>query len=103
MGSRAAVEHLFDQLYVRIDARPETSITDKEDLKTEVKKIQTAIFEAAENTGKVDQLLLSRHLRNIARMAPDVFDVIVAILMNPVAGVSLVIRKIAQKAKSEAS
>ena len=38
---------------------------------------------------------------NIARMAPDVLDVIVATLGNPLAGLGVAVKKIAERAKEE--
>jgi hypothetical protein len=43
---------------------------------------------------------LSRRFRNIARLAPDVLD-LVAMLANPLAGLGVAVKKIAEKAKEE--
>ena len=72
------IKQLFDQLYTEIDAHTKTSPANKEDLKAEVKEIQSTVTEAAQKNEKVDEGFLSRRLRNIARMAPDVLDVVVA-------------------------
>lgn len=45
---------------------------------------------------------VERWLRALALMASDIFDVTVACLTNPVAGIATVIRKVAEKAKAEA-
>lgn len=39
--------------------------------------------------------------RNISRMAPDLLDAVVAELANPLAGLGVAVRKIAEKAKEE--
>ena len=83
--SAAEIKQLFDGLYAKIETRPETPSADKEDLKAEVKEIQATVTEAAKKNEKVDEGFLSRRFRNIARMAPDVLDVIVATLGNPLA------------------
>jgi hypothetical protein len=49
----------------------------------------------------VDKSFLSRRFRNIARMAPDVLDLVVAMLANPLAGLGVVVKKVAEKAKEE--
>jgi hypothetical protein len=49
----------------------------------------------------VDEGFLSRRFRNIARMAPDVVDLVVAILTNPLAGLGVAVKKIAEKTKEE--
>jgi len=72
-------------------------------LKAEVKEIQSTVTEAAQKNEKVDEGFLSRRFRNIARMAPDVLDVVVATLGNPLAGLGVAVKKIAEKAKTDAS
>lgn len=99
--SAGEIRQLFDQLYSRIEARPETPVAAKEDLKADVKEIETAITDAAQKNEKVDESFLSRRFRNIARMAPDVLDVVVATLGNPLAGLGVAVKKIAEKAKEE--
>jgi hypothetical protein len=94
---------LFNQIYTNIEARPHTSSADKDDLKAEVKEIQITITEATQKNKQVDEGFLARRFHNIARMAPDVVDVIVATLANPLAGLGAIVKKIAQKAKSETS
>jgi cell division septum initiation protein DivIVA len=99
--SAAEIKQLFDQLYAAIEANAKTSPSDKEDLKAEVREIQTTVTEAAQKNAKVDEGFLSRRFRNIARMAPDVLDVVVATLGNPLAGLRVAVKKIAEKAKEE--
>ena len=101
--SAAEIKQLFDGLYTGIDKRANTSAVDKEDIKAEVKEIQSTVTEAAQKTEKVDEGFLSRRFRNIARMAPDVLDVIVATLGNPLAGLGVAAKKIAERAKEETS
>ena len=99
--SEAEMKQLFDRLYAAIETRAETPTANKEDLKAEVKEIQSTITEAAQKNEKVDEGFLSRRFRNIARMAPDVLDVVVATLANPLAGLGVAVKKIAEKAKAE--
>jgi hypothetical protein len=73
--SAAEIKQLFDALYSNIDARANTSLADKEDIKAEVKEIQSSITATAQKNEKVDEAFLSRRFRNIARMAPDVLAV----------------------------
>ncbi|HEX9388425.1 MAG TPA: hypothetical protein VF918_19020 [Anaerolineales bacterium] len=99
--SALEIKQLFDDLYAKIETRPETPAADKEDLKAEVKEIQSTVTEAAQKNEKMDEGFLSRRFRNIARMAPDVLDVVVATLGNPLAGLGVAVKKIAEKAKEE--
>jgi hypothetical protein len=102
-GLRAAeIKQIFDPLYLAIESQKETSPAEKEDLEAEVKEIQAAVTEASQKDEKIDQGFLSRRFRNIARMAPDVLDVVVKTLANPTLGIAEVARKIAAKAKEEA-
>ena len=99
--SAAEIKQLFDQLYTAIETRAGTSSAAQEDLKAEVKEIQSTVTEAAKKNEKVDEGFLSRHFRNIARMAPDILDVVVSTLGNPLAGLGVAVKKIAEKAKKE--
>ncbi len=99
--SAAEIAQLFNQLYSAIDADAKASPSDKEDLKGEVKEIQTAVSEAAQKNEKLDEGFLARRFRNIARMAPDILDVAVATLGNPLAGLGVAAKKIAEKARAD--
>lgn len=100
--SVAEIKQLFDGLYTVIESNKKVSPTQKEDLKAEVEEIQATVTEAAQKNEKVDEGFLSRRFRNIARMAPDVLDVIVATLANPLAGLGVAVKKIAEKAREDA-
>jgi hypothetical protein len=100
--SAEEIKQLFDQLYTVIEANKKVSPTKKEDLKAEVQEIQSTVSEAAQKNEKMDESFLSRRFRNIARMAPDILDVVVATLANPLAGLGVAVKKIAEKAKEEA-
>ena len=97
------IQQLFDTVYSKIESRPQTSPEQKEDLKAEVQEIQVTITEAIEKNKEVDEGFLRRRFRNIARMAPDVVDVVVATLANPLAGLGAIVKKVAQKAREEAT
>ena len=85
------LQQLFDSVYSRIEARPQTAPAQKEDLKAEVQEIQITITEAIEKNKEVDEGFLRRRFRNIARIAPDVVDVVVATLANPLAGLGAIV------------
>jgi hypothetical protein len=99
--SAEEIKQLFDGLYTAIEVTAKTSSANKEDIKAEVKEIQSTVTEAAQKNEKLDESFLSRRFRNIARMAPDVLDVVVATLANPLAGLGVAVKKIAEKAKEE--
>ena len=104
--SAAEIKRLFDGLYAKIETRPDTPTADKEDLKAEVKEIQSVVTDAAKKNEKVPDGFLSRRFRNIARIAPDVLDMTVAAVGHPAfghpsLGLGAAVKKIAEKAKEE--
>jgi uncharacterized protein (DUF885 family) len=98
--SAEEIHQLFLDIYRDIDGL-NTAPATKDDLKAEVKEIQSTVTKAAQKNEKVDEGFLARRFRNIARMAPDVLDVVVATLGNPLAGLGVAAKKIAEKAKEE--
>ncbi len=95
------INRLFDEIYAAILARPQASPAQQGDLKAEVHEIQAAVTDASNKSQPLDEGFLARHFRNIARMAPDILDVVVATLANPLAGLGVAARKIAAKAKED--
>jgi hypothetical protein len=93
------IARLFAEVYQQIKARPEDPDVDKAELTDTVQKIQGEVAKGEEaNPSKVE-----RWLKTLAGMADDIFEVTVACLTSPAAGVAAVIRKVAQKAKAEAA
>ena len=89
---------LFGQVYRQIEARPEDPDVDKEELVETVQKVEEEAARGAEaNPNKVE-----RWLRFLGDMAPDILEVTVACLTNPLAGVGTTLRKIAERARAEA-
>lgn len=99
--SPGEIEQLFSRIYASIDANPHTSPTARNDVKEEVQEIQAAVGAVVEGKNKLEEGFLARRFRNIARVAPDALEVIVAALANPLAGLGIAIKKIAEKAKEE--
>jgi len=83
----------FEKIYAAIEARPNTNAQDKADLKTDVKEIQA---EAAKGE-QASEDFLSRRLRSIEKMAPDILDVAESALAGPPAAFTMVLRKVIQK------
>ena len=101
-GIRAdEIRDLFDGLYQTIESRAATSHHQKEAVEAEVKEIQSAVMTDPPKNNKAMENLLFHRLTNIARMAPDVLDVVVKTLANPVLGLGEVARKIAKKAEEQ--
>jgi hypothetical protein len=91
-------EQYLQQIYTSIEERPNTDPIDKEDLKGLVNEIK-----AEDDKGEqADESFIARRMRNIQRMAPDILEVIIATIANPVAGFGVVAKKVAGKMKAEA-
>ena len=99
--SAAELRNIFLDLYRDIDGHPAASRTINEDVKAEVKQIEATVTESVQKNEKVDEGFLAQRFRNIARMAPDILDVVVAMLANPLAGLGIAVKKIAEKAKEQ--
>ncbi|HSL31791.1 MAG TPA: hypothetical protein VK900_21490 [Anaerolineales bacterium] len=99
--SAAELRNIFLDLYRDIDGHPAASRTINEDVKAEVKQIEATVTESVQKNEKVDEGFLAQRFRNIARVAPDILDVVVAMLANPLAGLGIAVKKIAEKAKEQ--
>jgi len=56
------------------------------------------VVKEAEKGGQADPSRIERLLNSISTMAPDILDVLVTTIGNPLAGIGLVIKKIGEKA-----
>ena len=83
----------FEKLYAAIEARPHTSAQDKADLKAEVTEVQA---EAAKGE-QASEDFLSRRLRALEKMAPDILDVAESALAGPAAAFAAVLQKVVKK------
>jgi hypothetical protein len=96
------LHQVFETIYEKLEGLPVQveTVTPEivEDAKAEVDELQPEV----EKGEQADERFLARRFRNLARMGPDILDVVTATLANPAAGVALVVRKIAQKAREEA-
>lgn len=92
------VKKLFDALFVKIDQQPTLNEDEKTDLKAEIKELRD---ELAKND-QADESFLMRRLRNIGRMAPDILEVTLATITDPIAGFGLIAKKIAEKTRASA-
>ena len=90
------MDKLFKRAHKRLSARPEDPKVDQTRLENQVKKIEA---EAAKGEA-ADQSRLERGLKTLAQMAPDIVEVMIASLAGPVAGFTLVFKKILERAKA---
>ena len=85
------------QMFKWVDAQPKLSAADKQDVKDSVEKIQAE----AKKGEQADPQRLERLINSIALVAPDAFEVAITTIMNPLAGIGLALKKIADRAKIE--
>jgi hypothetical protein len=96
--SGAEIAALFSGIYRQIQARPPDPEVDKAEIAETVRRIEEEVKKGEDAApGKVE-----RWLKTLALMAKDIFDVTVACLAHPVAGIAEVVRKVAAKARAEA-
>jgi len=86
----------FKEVFQKIEIQPNLSPTEKKDLKAEVAEVEKSIKKQP-----IDENNLTRHLRNIGRMAPDILEVVLAILVSPAVGLGKVAEKIAAKVREK--
>ena len=86
-----------NQIYKEIDLLAEVSRAEKNDMKQQIDKIG----EEAQKGQKAELGRLEKLINTLNVMSSDIFDVVVATLANPLAGIGLVIKKIGDKAKIE--
>lgn len=96
-ADNANFEKLFALLEEQIKARPEDPNVDKQEIRALVNQIKA---EAAQGE-KANPNKLERWIRNLAGIAPDILDVILASLGGPVSGLTAVVQKIAVRVKAE--
>lgn len=98
-GNRLNPSSKFITIYRQIDERGDLPAADRSDLKSE---LQT--FEDEDKKGpEANEGFLAQRLRNVRRIAPDIIDVVIATIGNPVAGFGVIAKKVAEKMKAEAS
>ena len=89
------MEDLFKHLNRKIRRRKGSQV-DKARLENQVKKIEA---EAAKGSA-ADPGKLERWIKTLANMAPDIVEVMAASLAGPVAGFTLVFKKIVERARA---
>ncbi len=95
----AAIARAFADFYTAVQQQPDLPPQDKADVQAELQDVETELQKGEEaNAG-----FIRRRLRHVQRMAPDIYDVVIATFANPIAGLGLVAKKIAEKMKAEAA
>lgn len=93
----AAMKQWKSDIETKIDVQPDLSAEDRKDLKEHVAKIQTEAAKGKEaDPGRLEKLI-----NTLGVMGPDIFEVSVTTLANPLGGIGLVLKKIGDKVKLE--
>ncbi len=87
----------FQTIYKVVEEHPTLTPSQKEDVKAELEEVKSALEEK-----QPDMSFLARRFRNLKRMSPDIVDVAMETLKNPMSGVAEIIKKIANKIKEDA-
>ncbi len=90
------LSQLFEDVYKRIESRPEDPNIDRPEIAQKVQQIQA---EAAKDEEQANPSKIERWLGDLANMAPDILDLAVNALINPAVVVPGAIRLIAARFK----
>lgn len=90
------MERLFKRVRKQVRSRPEDPRVDKDTLEKQVKQIEA---EAAKGEA-ANKAKLERWVKTLAQMAPDIVEVMAASLGGPVAGFTVVFKKIVERARA---
>jgi len=91
-----STQNIFAPVYQAIQSAS-LPAQQKEDLSAEVEEIEGQIVKSE----AVDESFLARRLRGVKRMAPDIFEILLAALNGPGAVVNAVARKVAERVQAE--
>jgi len=90
------IQQKFEPIYEAIEASSRNA-TEKQDLIAEVDEIKNEVAKGDDANGS----FLSRRLRNLKKMAPDIADVALSALTGPGTAISTIVKKMAKKIKGE--
>lgn len=94
--SAADIESIFKDIYSKIRDIDNASPVERSEINQTVKEIETAVA-----SGSKDEVFFETRLRNLKHMAPDILDVVLTTVGNPLLGIKLMAEKIANKLKAE--
>jgi Skp family chaperone for outer membrane proteins len=89
----------MDRLFQRVNRELETRLAQADPKAEKVQEQAKRIEKEAARGEKADPAKLESWLVKLARMAPDILDVMLASLAGPVTGFTAVFKKIAERAK----
>jgi len=91
---KAYLQVIYEAIEKQVNANP----LEKEDMKGLVEEIQ----EEDQKGDQADETFIARRLRNIQRMSPEILEVALATIANPLAGFGVAAKKVAERMKAGA-
>lgn len=92
------ISTLFEPIYNKIDQLTDLSSEQKEKIREEVQALQQEVVKDKRNIRFIET-----RIKNLISMAPDIRELILALIQNPALGLEVLVEKIAKKARSETS
>lgn len=87
---------LFNAIYKQIDARANDPNVERSEIRDAVKTIESEVAKGENaNANKVE-----RWMKLLQELAPDILEVTANAILNPIAGVTTAIKKIAEKMRA---
>ena len=71
------------------------------EVKEELTETVDQIEQEVQKGDQAEPSFIKQRLENIQKMAPDILEVMIATLQNPAAGISLVVKKVADKFQTD--
>lgn len=93
IDTSSQVQTLFQPIYEKIENRLGITEADRDKIRTYVEEIEAE----AKKGDQADETFLAKRLANLKRMAPDIWDVVLAALHSPIHGFKTVAAKVAKK------
>jgi hypothetical protein len=87
----------FAPVYQAIKESTTIPPDDKKIVEESVKQIEKEVRKGKE----AEPSFIEKRLGNIQKMAPDIAEIVMATLLNPAAGISLAVKKVVDKLKTE--
>jgi truncated hemoglobin YjbI len=95
--SHQTTTSVFQDFYRRVAESPTLAPADKADVTAELQEVEQELAKG----DQADATFIQRRLRAIQQMAPDILEVVLTTFANPLAGLGMVAKKIADKMNAQ--
>ena len=90
------ISNLFSSIYKTIEKQKNLPREKREKINQKIQTLETEVSKNKPNESKAEKILT-----DIAKMSPDILEVVIATISNPLIGLATVARKISKKAKGQ--